>query len=403
MHRAIPPEIEFRPIINGVETIEDMAFLEHFVLRSSKTLPLGWQNQFTELLLPLALENVGLMHSVLALSGSVIDFIDTYGAALLATVPNLTLTALKRRILQHKCAGLRGLRIDIREQEHGYNQQSGSVARYGHMLCLLMQSMVEQRASGEHWTHLRAYHSMIRMFPIKETPLTKLIDERFQSQNAIGKLTYLPQGLESLTGLSDDSAICSFKYRNGLFYYWAEIYIIRNKIRSNMAIGRDPAIDWNLRHAAAEIETKIREWVPPSCNTDGGFKGALGLLYRQMTWLYLWRSIYPPTTSSWLVHPKITEAVDEGLILLAGIPHHDRTQAILLPPAFIIGCAAFNAAQRSLVRKSIEVIKSYTKSRNAVRAVEVLEEVWRRMDHKDERSWDWERTAHEMGIDFLLN
>jgi hypothetical protein len=38
------------------------------------------------------------------------------------------------------------------------------------------------------------------------------------------------------------------------------------------------------------------------------------------------------------------------------------------------------------VRQRIETIKIYTNSRNTGRAVEVLEEAWRRMDEKDERS-----------------
>jgi hypothetical protein len=57
-----------------------------------------------------------------------------------------------------------------------------------------------------------------------------------------------------------------------------------------------------------------------------------------------------------------------------------------LAPTFIIGCAAFDTSQRTPVRQRIETIKIYTNSRNTGRAVEVLEEAWRRMDEKDERS-----------------
>jgi hypothetical protein len=33
--------------------------------------------------------------------------------------------------------------------------------------------------------------------------------------------------------------------------------------------------------------------------------------------------------------------------------------------------------------------------------LEVLEEVWRLMDMKSEKSWDWQAIAHGMGMDFL--
>jgi len=120
-----------------------------------------------------------------------------------------------------------------------------------------------------------------------------------------------------------------------------------------------------------------------------------------MMWVYLWRTIYPPRTNSWLPDPKITQAVADGLKLLELVPARDPNQTILLAPSFIIGCAAFEVEQRTAIRKSIETIKDYTHLKNADRALEVLEEVWRFMDAKDERSWDWQTIAHNMHMDFL--
>jgi hypothetical protein len=67
----------------------------------------------------------------------------------------------------------------------------------------------------------------------------------------------------------------------------------------------------------------------------------------------------------------------------------------------VIGCAAFEIEQREPIRKAIGTVKAYMEYKNSDTALEVLEEVWRLMDVKDERSWDWQSIAHSMGMDFL--
>jgi hypothetical protein len=52
---------------------------------------------------------------------------------------------------------------------------------------------------------------------------------------------------------------------------------------------------------------------------------------------------------------------------------------------------------------AIANLKSYIEYRNSGTALQLLEEVWRLMDAKDERSWDWQSIAHGMGMDFLAS
>ncbi|KAA8566197.1 hypothetical protein EYC84_008798 [Monilinia fructicola] len=97
----------------------------------------------------------------------------------------------------------------------------------------------------------------------------------------------------------------------------------------------------------------------------------------------------------------ISARVDDGIALLAQVPPRDPAQTLVLAPAFIIGCAAFEKRQRDPIRKAIGVVKAYMEYRNSDAALRVLEEVWKLMDEKDERSWDWQSLAHNMGMDFL--
>ena len=122
--------------------------------------------------------------------------------------------------------------------------------------------------------------------------------------------------------------------------------------------------------------------------------------------------------------PRIKQVVDHGIQLLEAFEKNDPCQTVLLSPAFIIGCSCFEEHQRDAIRKIVKKIRNYTMLRNADPALRVLEEVWRRMDgqgetgkqggiefvlrnRKGERdggresSWDWEKIAREMEVDFL--
>jgi len=166
-----------------------------------------------------------------------------------------------------------------------------------------------------------------------------------------------------------------------------------------MARGVEPVVDYTSLYRAAEIDAGIRDWTPPW--PQGDTRDLAGLLYKQMMWVYLWRTIYPPKTTAWAPDPKITQAVSDGLELLKLFPKDDPRQTLLLTPTFMIGCAAFEPEHRDPIRAAIRSVRSFTGLKNADRALEVLESVWSHMDCRDERSWDWQGIAKGMGMDFL--
>jgi hypothetical protein len=242
-----------------------------------------------------------------------------------------------------------------------------------------------------------------------EGPFMEFIEEYFQYHIGLDDLISLPPGRNLSLGAIDDDwslpnviqpeAVRLLGVQDGLFFYMSKITSIRNTIRNNMEMGIDPVVDYTSLFRAAEIDAGIREWRPSW--PPGDSRDLAGLLYKQMMWVYLWRTIYPPKTTTWQPEYKITEVVNEGLQLLKLFPPKDPVQTLLLAPTFIIGCAAFDPAQRPQIRESIANIKAYTHLKNADRCLEVLQEVWRYMDDKDERSWDWQGVAHGMGMDFL--
>ncbi|TQS31339.1 hypothetical protein Golomagni_08383, partial [Golovinomyces magnicellulatus] len=76
----------------------------------------------------------------------------------------------------------------------------------------------------------------------------------------------------------------------------AIISSLRNKIRANIAAGVDPPVDYVMLFRAAEINNAIQEWTPywPT----GDCRNRVGLLYKQMMFIYLFRTIYPPSQPS---------------------------------------------------------------------------------------------------------
>jgi hypothetical protein len=180
------------------------------------------------------------------------------------------------------------------------------------------------------------------------------------------------------------------------FFYMAQITSIRNTIRSNMEQGLTPAVDYTVLYRAVQIDAAIHEWRLLSPHDDSG--DLVGLLYKQMLWIYLWRTIYPLKSTSWVPKHKIISSVNDGLALLESFPRKNPVQTLLLVPAFVIGCGAFDPTQRGPIRSFIYKIEGCTRLDTGV-ALEVLDQLWRYMDEKDERSWDWESIAYRIRID----
>ena len=194
-------------------------------------------------------------------------------------------------------------------------------------------------------------------------------------------------------GAYDDNLAAVNKAQDGLSFM-TQITSIRNAIRSNIEQGLTLVVGYPILYRAVGISAAIREWRSLCPKNDLG--DLVELLYKQMLWIYLWQTIYPLKSTSWMPERKITAAVQEGVALLKLFPPKDPVQALLLAPTFLIGLGAFDPMERGSVRSSMCTIKEYTGLTETDLAREVLEQVWTYMDEKDERSWDWQTIARDM-------
>lgn len=182
---------------------------------------------------------------------------------------------------------------------------------------------------------------------------------------------------------------------DGLYKYLKKITALRDNIRARKAAGLQPVVLYEYLSEAVNIDAEIRGW---DSKQDGGTPRWLAAeLYRQCTWVYLYRTIQVSKPN-----PSLSAAVDAGLDCLRAIPRGESTQCILLMPLFILGCAAFEERQRPDLEIGFDNLQAYSNLGNIKPAKKIVSRVWEMMDAGDERSWDWETIMFDMGIDLLV-
>jgi hypothetical protein len=294
-----------QPIFHAVETVEDKIFWKHYITHFSNILTVESEakNAFKDIILQLANQHQGLMHSILAVSSKHIDLDAPYGAKLLQENPSTTKELLQQRSDHHHEQAMNRLYADMEKSLDKDDAEYKTIlsARYGQMLCLLLQTRAEGNPRGEHRVHLQAYQTLIKHSPPEDTAFHTFITEFFQYHIYADDLLWHPDAQvnrlssepwESLPPIEPPRLL---GVADGLFRHFSQITSIRNSIRMNMAASTDPLVDYTSLYRAAEIDAAIREWSPQWPSGDS--RERVGLLYKQMMWVYLFRTVYPPTPS----------------------------------------------------------------------------------------------------------
>ncbi|KAK4073685.1 transcriptional regulator family: Fungal Specific TF [Trichoderma harzianum] len=297
------PIITMQPIFHGVETTEDKIFWKHYVNHFSNVLTVEGEakNAFKDIILQLANRHQGLMHSILAASSKHIDWDTPYGMKILQNNPSTSKETLEQRSEYHHDEGMRRMYAEMNEETDKNDPEYKTIlaARYGQMMCLLLQTRAEGNPRGDHRVHLQAYKFLVQHSPPEDTNFLTFITEFFQYHIYADDLFWYPEKKTERLASEDWEPTMPIHpprllgVADGLFRHLSEITSIRNAIRVNMANAVDPLVDYTSLYKAAEIDAAIREWTPrwPS----GDSRDRVGLLYKQMLWVYLFRTIYPPS------------------------------------------------------------------------------------------------------------
>ncbi|EUC37957.1 hypothetical protein COCVIDRAFT_28385 [Bipolaris victoriae FI3] len=393
--RSQDVKFELPPLMEGVENDLDRNLLQHFVSRASAVLTLHGDkstNPFTKILLPMALQHEGLMHSVLCLSASHMYSVNP-------------LQEYEDRQAFHRGKALQLLKHDLERQKAG----EGGVMVYedsnvAQILLHLLHSICDGNTSGEYRMHMIAAKQIAMNQKSSNPEFQTLFDEFFYYHWIASQITSL-DGAE--VPMMDDFNL-PFKISpetagligvsDGLFGFISKISNLRRKIRARIDEKLEPIMDYEALLSAHAIDTGLRGWVCP--HTPGSPRYTISMLYRQATWVYLYR-----TTKDSKPHPFIKSAVDDGIRYINELPAEGWVQSNVLLPLFLIGCAAFEEEQRVEINRAFAGLIACTGLGNIGFAKEVVDQVWELMSSDDpevqKESWDWERLINARGWDFL--
>ena len=333
-----------QPIFHGLETVEDRIFWRHYNEHLSNVLTVEGEhkNAFKDMIVPIAVNHQGLMHSILSLASKHIDYDTPYGVNVLRSNPNTSPEELQQRSEFHHEKAMQKLYADMNNHHDRAGPEYKDIlsARYGQMLCLLLESMAEGNTAGNHRVHLQAYCTLIQQSPPEDPLFLSFITEFFQFHIFADELIRYPwdksPGLLSSDGLPVATIISPrlLGVADGLFDYLSHITTIRNTIRANMENHIDPVVDYTSLYQAAEIDAAIREWTPRW--PPGDTRDRVGLIYKQMLWIYLFRTIYPPSQSP----SSSLSSSAASLSVLPGPTTTDRPAAVNTPPLSESSCSS---------------------------------------------------------------
>ncbi|KAJ5574157.1 uncharacterized protein N7459_008584 [Penicillium hispanicum] len=390
---AVPRSLPL--LIDGIETEIDRRFLDHFVYGFSRVLTLinDDSNPFKEILLPMATQHRGLMHSLMCLSGSHLSGLDPE-------------PQLKERKYFHFHRAIQDLKDNITasssqnvDEDQQLLVEDPIIAS---TIALSLNTICEGETNGEYRPHMDAARYLLVSQQPRNEKFRQFIVEFFQYHDVSNALTSLdrrPALLQSGMHLPDfvpgAQAGMFLGVFDGLFNYISEITQLRDRIRQRFNEGYEPAVDYQTLSEAVQIDTAIRTW--KTSHEPDSSNWCLAQLYRQSTWVYLYRTIRPSRPSD-----KIAQVVDDGLSYLDRLPQDAGAYSIVLMPLFLLGCSAFVPEQRERIQKGFESLKAYSNLRNIEPAFKVVTQVWQVMDSNIEDSWDWEKIIRDMNMDFLI-
>jgi hypothetical protein len=389
--RSVEVKFELPPLMEGVENDLDRDLLQHFVSRASAVLSLHGDKQsnpFTRILLPMALQHEGLMHSVLCLSASHMYSVNP-------------LQQYEDRQAFHRGKALQLLKHDLERQKAGEGGvmvfEDSNVAQ---ILLHLLHSICDGNTSGEYRMHMVAAKQIAMNQKSTNPEFQSLFDEFFYYHWIASQITSL-DGAEvpmmenfNLPFEINPETAALIGISDGLFGFISKISNLRRRLRTRIDEKAEPPMDYEALIAAHAIDSGLRTWVCPQ--PKGSPRYTISMLYRQATWVYLYR-----TTKESRPHPYIKSAVDDGIRYINELPAEGWIQSNVLLPLFLIGCAAFEQEQRVEVNRAFTGLIACTGLGNIGFAKEVVDDIWKLMDAGDEESWDWEKIINAKGWDFL--
>lgn len=347
------------------------------------------------------------MHSVLCLSAS----------CLLSHQPNLAQEIIVRHG-HHFDQALVTLRKGVEAYSSNTSTQNANCVVL-QTIMLAQEAIVTGQVHGSYRCHLFAAQQLVDSCEDLSADVQNFARQFLLYHNLANTISCLdpvnqiPISLHQIgtvDPLSPRSDSCVEEILHGLLEPMARIREVKDGVRFHRLPHNSRWFkDERLLSLALGIETQLRTWqsrLPP--NTPQYW---CSLAYRQSAYVYLYRTIRPSAPSQGLA-----QVVGEGLSYISlALREITKTHGevggwvcgVLLPPLFLLGCAAWDSMQRQAVVNNLEDLHACRQGIGIVHARAILEKLWVRMDASEQGAeddaWDWEKTLKDMGMDVLLS
>lgn len=365
------------------------------------------RNPFADIVLPMAIQHTGLMHSLLSLSGS------SMLSRQKQPSPELVL-----RQSHHFDKAIVVLRKDI--EMHKTKPCAALNTDYTILQTILhcIETISADGSGGDYRCHLQAAHRLINRCQSTNNDLRHFARQFLAYQTLANSISALrpvhdlrafaaidsPQMSPQVTATSSTTDLLGVL--GGLISPIFRIRNLRDEIRSlRTASQHGWCADERLFYDAFAIDASLRSW---TCKFEPNTPAYdASLLYRQIAWIYLYRTMKPSSPSS-----ELAQGVNEGLVYLKRLlPSSTEpglrtwTNGILLPPLYLLGCSAFEPEQRRGITAGFDALQAYSHMGNAMHARRVVERIWQMMDQgrRQDETWDWESVMTGMGLDVLVS
>ncbi|GAB7346684.1 hypothetical protein MBLNU459_g1806t2 [Dothideomycetes sp. NU459] len=398
-------------MIGAIESPLDQQLFSYFMLNLSSTLNVYFdhRNPFTDIVLPMAIQHTGLMHALLSLSGSILLARQSQPS------PDLIL-----RQSHHFDKSVVVLRKDVEMHELQLTVESNTDCTILQTILHCIETISADGSRGSYRCHLQAAYRLINSCQSSNDDLQDFARQFLLYQTLANSISALHPVHDLRNFVIVDSPQFDLDTKgapptadlpgvlDGLISPFSRIRELRDEIRPQRVAGQHAwCADERIFCDAFTIEASLRSW---TCAFPPGTPACYAsLLYRQAAWIYLFRTMRPSLTSS-----ELALAVNEGLLYLQHLLPGSKgavaaartwTNGILLPPLYILGCAAFEKEQRLDVTAAFDAIQAYSHMGHVARARTVVERVWHMMDQSRPwcDTWDWESIMTDMGLDILVS
>lgn len=390
-----------RHIIQGLESPVDMVFFNHFYHSLSKVLTVhdNVSIPFRDIIVPMVLQddNEGLRHSLLCFAG----------LHIVGQEPNPTYNARQEH---HYARALKCLSDDVSKAVESTGATAGTVNQDPTIATTIIHLLIyicKGSTDGSYRIHLDGAREWIATRRFSDPVFFDFFLEYFvfheiwNSTTSIDPYPALDMSVdETCPQMFPDPApqgrvAAMVGVKDGLLGFITKIAGLRRTIRDRRCEEKVPAVDYPIIASSLEIKFDLDAWTPvQEPNTPAWY---FAMFCRECIWVYLYRTIKASKPSE-----DLTSTVDDALVYLKEVDPIESTQAILLSPLFILGCAAFQEWQRPPIETAFENLLAYSNLGNIRPARQVVRRVWELMDAGDERSWDWESIMRDMEIDLLV-